>query len=96
MAVVLQRNSIAQFEIFLASETQAYLRYELINGEIVIVPSHPYVSKIAGLILTYIGMYLLQHKIGHVTGEGGGYRVAGDVCAPDVGYLSHEKQPELA
>jgi Uma2 family endonuclease len=33
---------------------------------------------------------------GHVTGEQGGYMVAGERYAPDAAFLSKEKQPTLA
>lgn len=33
---------------------------------------------------------------GHVTGEGGGYRVSAERYAPDVAYLAYDKQAELA
>ncbi len=41
-------------------------------------------------------MYLLQNAIGHLTGEAGGYYVSGERYAPDVGYISKARQPELA
>ncbi|GAB5492720.1 MAG: hypothetical protein Phog2KO_29350 [Phototrophicaceae bacterium] len=71
-------------------------QFELLGGEIIEVPSNPYVSKIASIISGYIFMYLLKHDIGHVTGEAGGYMVASDRYAPDVAFISYEKQAELA
>lgn len=71
-------------------------RLEFVAGEIIDVPSNPYVSKIAGLILTFINIYLFKNDIGHVTGEAGGYMVAGERYAPDVAFISYEKQAELA
>lgn len=60
------------------------------------VPSNLYSSKIAARILTRIGMYLLDHDIGHLTGEAGGYQVSGERYAPDVAFISRARQPELA
>ena len=42
-------------------------------------------------------MFMMQHHLdGHLTGEAGGYIVAGEKYAPDVAYISKERQPELA
>ncbi len=71
-------------------------RFELVAGEIIDVPSNPYVSKIASIISGFIFMYLLKHDIGHLTGEAGGYMVAGERYAPDVAFISYEKQADLA
>ncbi|MDQ7033844.1 MAG: Uma2 family endonuclease [Anaerolineae bacterium] len=49
-------------------------------------------QRIAGEI--YI--YLKQHDIGHLTGEAGGYIVSGERYAPDVAFISYEKQADLA
>lgn len=69
---------------------------ELLHGKIVEVPSNPYASMIAARILTLISIYLIEYDIGHVTGEGGGYIVNGQVYAPDVAFITYEQQPELA
>ncbi|MDQ7024922.1 MAG: Uma2 family endonuclease [Anaerolineae bacterium] len=45
---------------------------------------------------SYINVYLFKHDIGHAAGEGGGYIVSGERYAPDVAFISYEKQPELA
>jgi Uma2 family endonuclease len=84
-----------EFEQFVNHPENIEKLFELIGGEIVEVPSNPYVSKIAGIILTFINLYLFDHKIGHVTGEAGGYIVAGERYAPDVAFISFVRQPEL-
>jgi len=85
-----------EFEAFVNLPENADRTFELVAGEIVEVPSNPYASQIAARISMYIGMYLLQHNIGHVTGEAGGYIVSGERYAPDVAYISKPRQPELA
>lgn len=87
--------TIADFEAFVNLPENADKIFEFIAGEIVEVPSNPFVSKIAGLILTFVNIYLFKNDIGHATGEAGGYYVAGERYAPDVGYISYEKQAEL-
>lgn len=69
---------------------------EFIGGEIVEVPSNPYASQIAMRIGRFFGNFVEKHDLGHVTGEGGLYVVAQERYAPDVAFISKERQPELA
>jgi Uma2 family endonuclease len=85
-----------EFEQYALRDENANDILEFIDGEIVVVPSNPFASKISMRIGTYIGMYLLQQPIGHLTGEAGGYRVGGDRYAPDVAFVRAEKQAEVA
>lgn len=70
--------------------------FEYIGGEIVEVPSNPYASKFSMRIGRFVGTFVDERDLGHVTGEAGGYIVSGERYAPDVAYISKEKQPELA
>jgi Uma2 family endonuclease len=88
--------TVEAFEAFVMRPENADKLFELIGGEIVEVPSNPYVSAVAARILTFIGMYLLQHDIGHVTGEQGGYQVSGERYTPDVAFISYARQRDLA
>lgn len=96
MVVQTRRVTVEAFEAFIALPENADHRFELIGGEIVEVPSNPFVSKIAGLILTALNLFLRSHDLGHVTGEAGGYWVNGERYAPDVAFISYIRQPELA
>lgn len=87
--------TLAEFEAWIDATNHLDQRFEWIGGEIVEVPSNPYVSKVAGWILTAINLYLLMNDIGHSTGESGGYIVNGERYAPDVAFISYERQPEL-
>lgn len=91
-----QPMTVERFDEWVALPENADKHFEFIGGEIIEVPSNPYVSKIASIISGFIFMYLLKNDIGHVTGEAGGYMVAGERYAPDVAFISYEKQPELA
>ncbi len=86
----------ADFEAFIHLPENLDRTFELVGGEIIEVPSNPFVSKIAAKIILFLGMYLLNNDSGHVTGEAGGYRVNGELYAPDVAYISYARQPELA
>lgn len=91
-----QKVSLAEFEAFIEQPQNIENTYEYINGEIVEAPSNPYVSKIAMLIGAAILLYLSENDLGHVTGEADGYIVDGERYAPDVAFISYERQPELA
>jgi Uma2 family endonuclease len=91
-----QRLTLQEFETFINQPDNSDKIFEFIDGEIIEVPSNPYASKIAAKILTYIGMYLIENDIGHVTGVDGGYMVGGECYAPDVAYISYDRQEELA
>ena len=96
MVLEKKRVTAAEFEELVNLPENADKLFELMGGEIYEVPTNAYCSKIASIISGYIFIYLLQHNIGHLTGEQGGYWVFGERYAPDVGYISYERQPELA
>ncbi len=88
--------TIADFETFLDQPENYDQIFELINGEIVAVPSNPYVSKIAGKIIFFLQLFLVQNNLkDHVTAEAAGYIIQNNVYAPDVAYVSHDRQAEL-
>lgn len=95
MTVQERDYTVDEFDEFVELPENAEKLFEFIGGEIFEVPSNPYVSKIAGLIITYLNIYLFKNDIGHVTGEQGGYMVAGERYAPDAAFISYEKQAEL-
>ncbi len=85
-----QKTTLAKFEAFVHRPENAHKRFEFIDGEIVEVPSNPFVSVIASRIITFISMFLLSNDqgiSGYVTGEGGGFIIDGQVFAPDVAYV---------
>jgi Uma2 family endonuclease len=97
VATVKQKISVTAFDQFVQQPENADKTFEFIGGEVVEVPSNPYVSEIAQLISFFLQSFLRQNNIkGHITGEAGGYMVAGERYAPDVAYISYERQPELA
>jgi len=97
MTIELKKNmTITEFQAFIEHPENAEKRFEFIDGEIIDVPSNPLASEIAGLIIFFIRLFLRENKLnGHITGEGGGYIINGRVFAPDVAYLSYERQAEL-
>lgn len=86
----------AEFEQFTRLPENDDKLFELIGGEIIEVPSNPFASKVGYNLGIEVGMFNKIHRLGHVTGEAGGYMVAGERYAPDVAFISYTKQPELA
>ena len=87
--------TIDEFERYIAQPEHADQSFEYIAGRAVEVTSNSYASSISNLIAALITMFVLEHKLGHVTGSDGGYRVSGERYIPDVGYISYAKQKPL-
>lgn len=90
----MQRVSVEDFDAFVERPENSDRNFEYIGGEIVEVVSKFYAAEIAQAIAVYIGMFLIQNRIGRMTGADGGYMVAGERYIPDVGFISMDKQPE--
>jgi Uma2 family endonuclease len=96
MAVQIQRMTVEEFDVFTDLPENADRLFEFIGGEVVEVPSNAYASEIGVNIAFFIKLHLRQNNLpGHVTGEHGGYKVSGERYAPDVAYVSAERQPVL-
>jgi Uma2 family endonuclease len=89
------RMSASEFEQFIMLPENIEQNFEFIGGEIFPVVANQKSSNIAAKILGYIQIYLLSHPIGFLTGEAGGYIVAGERYMPDIGYISNQKQDEV-
>ena len=83
------------FETFINLPENADKLFEYVGGEIVVSPSNPYSSYLASRINRYLMAFVEEHDLGFVTGEAGGFMVSGERYAPDVAYISKERQPEL-
>ena len=97
--MVLQRQRLTadEFDYLTKLPENAERLFELIGGEISEVPSNPFASGISSTIGFFFKLHLREHQIaGHVTGEAGGYMIAGERYAPDVAFISAARQPELA
>lgn len=85
----------AEFEAFIRLLENADKRFEFVDGEIIEVPSNPYSSEIAALIIYALLAFVRPRGLGRVTGEGAGYIVAGQKLAPGVAYVSSVRQAQL-
>ena len=86
----------AEFEAFIRLPENADGRFEFIDGEIIEVPSNPFSSEIAILIAAALLAFVRPRSLGHVTGEGAGYIVAGRKLSPDVAFVAASRQQLLA
>lgn len=87
--------TVEEFEEYVNLPENADLRFEFIDGEIIEVPSNAYSSEIAAQIIRHLGNHVYPSRLGRVTGEGGGYKVAGARLAPDAAFISRERQTSL-
>ena len=91
----IKHYTVEDFDRIVALPENADRLLEFIGGEIVEVPSNLLSSKIASRINRYLGAHVDDNNLGHVTGEAGGYMVSGERYAPDVAFISKERQPEV-
>ncbi len=87
------RITVEEFDQFVERPENADRLFEYIGGEIVEVPSNPYVSFVAMRIARRLAAWVEDRHLGYVTGEAGGYMVSGERYAPDVAFLAQEKGP---
>lgn len=95
MVIENKRVSYDEYEAFISRPENADKLFELIDGEIIEkMPSYE-PSHIAGWILTFINMYLLQHNLGYTTAADGGYIMPDEsIFIPDVGYIARTRMVE--
>lgn len=89
------RVSVDVFDQFVERPENTDKLFEYIGGEIVEVPSNPRSSEIGVLVAYFLLAFVRTHKLGRVTGEQGGYMVAGERYAPDVAFIAYHRQPDL-
>lgn len=88
--LIKQQLSVEDFTAFLDESTDFDKRYELIDGEIVEIPSNPWASHVAMRLALLLGTFLQANKIGgYLVGADGGFIINGQVFAPDVAYTRH-------
>ena len=97
MLIAKKTYTMAEFEAIDRLPENADKILELIDGEIVEkMASNPYSSLIASRINRHMGAFAEDNNLGYVTGEAGGYHISEkNMFAPDVAFISKERQPEL-
>jgi Uma2 family endonuclease len=84
-----------EFDEFVYRPENFERRWELIDSQLLEVPPSRYSSQIAAFISASLVMFVRPRGLGHVTGEGAGYIVAGNCMSPDVAFVSKSRQAEL-
>lgn len=87
--------TLAEFEAFVRLPENRERLFEYINGEIREVVSNGYSSKLGLRVGRYLGAFVDDNDLGHVTGADGGYWVYNERYIPDAAYVSYAKQAEL-
>lgn len=96
MFVQTQPITLAAFDNFINLPENADRMFELIGGEMVeVTPSNLRSSHYSVRISSPLHAFVSANDLGFVTGEAGGYSVAGERYAPDVAFLSKARQGEL-
>jgi len=93
MAIRTPPMTVEAFEQFVDLPENADRMFELINGEIVEVPSNPNSSKFSSRFNGKLFIFIEANDLGELTGEHGGYLVDGQPYAPDVAFVSNHKLP---
>lgn len=96
MAVQTRRMTGEEFERFVELPENAARRFEYIGGEAVEMVSNQRSSMIAARLLSFIGMYVISHDLGFVTGADGGYAVAEGRYIPGVAFVAKARQSQAA
>jgi len=96
--MVVQRKLMTaeEFEAFTLLPENVDRRLEFIDGEILELPSNPYSSEIASAFNFFIRGYAYPRQLGRVTGENGGYIVAGSRMVTDIAFIRRDRQDQLA
>lgn len=85
----------AQFDEWAVRPENIERNFELINGEIVEkMVSDPDASMITMFLGGLLSVYVLQRKLGRVTGPDGGYHVGQNRYIPDVGFIRQSRMPK--
>jgi Uma2 family endonuclease len=94
MAVQTSIVTLEEFERFIGLPENEDRLFEYIGGEIVEVVTNYRSSLVAARILGRMIAYVESHDLGCVSGEAGGYLVAGHRYLPDVAFVSKARQPK--
>lgn len=84
----------ADFEAYAAAPENAHRHLELIAGRVVEMVSNSQSSRIAAQLLIYMGIFVLQHDLGYLTGADGGYQVGQNRVIPDAAFISKRRMPQ--
>lgn len=92
-APVRTKLSSADFWAFVNQPENEGRYFERVEGEIVeMAPSGTWSSMIASNVMIKVGAFVMEKRLGLVTGEAGAYDMSdGDTFAPDVAFTTFER-----
>jgi Uma2 family endonuclease len=85
--------TVEEFDEFVLLPENADKHFEYIGGEIVEVTSYDLSSEVGARLAAYLGMFIVQRKLGRIKGADGGYMIAGERYSPDFGFTAQAKKP---
>ena len=71
-------------------------RLQRIDGEIIELISSYNASVIAATLTCEVGIFVHQHKLGHMTGADCGYTIGGEQYIADGAFVSYQRQPKVS
>ncbi|MBX3086506.1 MAG: Uma2 family endonuclease [Anaerolineae bacterium] len=84
-----------EFEQFFLRPENASRSYEYIDREIVEVTLDSLASVVGANIVAYVGMFVMQQKLGYLTGANGGYRLGSNAVIPSCAFVPKERRPTV-
>lgn len=88
-----QKMTVEEFDQFVLLPENADRHFEYVGGEIVEVTSYDLSSEVGARLAAYLGMFIVQRKLGRIKGADGGYMIAGERYSPDFGFTAQAKKP---
>lgn len=96
MAIFKRVFTAEEFEAFADLPENADKNFEFVEGEIIEkMATNGYCSELAMRIGRFIGNFVDDSDMGHVTGADGGYKISEERYIPDVAYVSKIRQEAL-
>lgn len=97
MSIDEKRLTIDDFHEFILRPENQDRRWELVDGELIEMPSSSKINTIiAGIIAYYFNFFALDSGLGHVSVPDGGYQLnENTVRQPDVGFISKDRLKTL-
>ncbi len=89
----LRKMTVEEFDEFVLLPENADKHFEYIGGEIVEVTSYDLSSEVGARLAAYLGIFIVQRKLGRIKGADGGYMIAGERYSPDFGFTAQAKKP---
>ena len=97
MTIDQKHLTIEAFHEFIQQSENVGRRWELVKGVPVEMPPSSKINTIiAGLIIHFLNLYVVEHGLGYVSGSDGGYQLDNNtVRQPDAGFIAKNRVESL-